>query len=92
MFKLSITSRGFDLYAKAYVEGYSSIVQEVIFQFINHDNTHHEAIAKALNQPEIIVSYILSSLERKGLISMSWSTAGGKVTSISPELKRKLRR
>jgi hypothetical protein len=92
MFSLSITPRGFELYAKAHVKDYSSIVQDVIFQFVNHGNTQDKAIAKALNQPEIIVSYILSLLEQKGLIRVSWSNVGGEVTGISPELKRKLRR
>lgn len=91
IWSLSVTISGFEAYAKVYIKDYNAIVQAVIFQFMNHDNTHNEVIAKAVNQPLIIVNYALWSLDRKGLIKVVSSTGGVEVTGVSPELKRKLR-
>lgn len=88
---LTITMRGFDLYAEANIKDYDELVTSMLFQIVNHNTRENRALAKAVNQPLMVVNFILWGLEKKGLIRAIWSNMGGEVTGVSVELKRKLR-
>lgn len=88
---LTITTSGFDSYAEANIEDYDELVNSILFKIVNHDIRENRALAEAVNQPLMVVNFILWGLERKGHIRAVWSNMGGEVSSVSVELKRKLR-
>lgn len=88
---LTITARGFDLYARANTKDYDKLADSILFKVINHDIRNNQALAEAVNQPLMLVNFILWGLEKKGHIRAVWSNMGGEVIGVSVELKRKLR-
>lgn len=88
---LTMTARGFDLYAEANIKDYDELVNSILFRIVNHDTKSNRDLAEAVNQPLMVVNFILWGLERKGHIRAVWSNMGGEVSSVSVELKRKLR-
>lgn len=87
----TITPYGFDEYGKAYLPGYEGLLTAVAAQLVNGDQAGNEAIATAVNQPRIIVDYLLDVLSSKGLIRVTKFLGGtARVTHVSAELKRML--
>jgi len=68
----------FDEYAKVFVEGYSTIKQEVIRRITEEINDNNLTVADDLKQPKSIIDQILNLLWEKGLITIS-RRLGGKV-------------
>lgn len=89
----SITVYGFDKYARTYIDDYDSIVKSVAFQIVNLNKMDNLSISAALNQPQMIVDYILGILENQRLIKVSKTMVERiLIYNVSPELKRILKR
>lgn len=88
---LTLTTSGFDSYAEANIKGYDKLLDSILFKIINQDTRNNHSLAEAVKQPLMIVNSILWGLERKGHLRAVWSNMGGEVSSVSVELKRKLR-
>ncbi len=85
----SITTYGFDEYARVYVTDYNRIVKAVVFQIVNHNAKNSSSIATSVMQPDMIIDHILDVLASKGLIKLSKTIGGGvNIFNVSPELKR----
>jgi hypothetical protein len=93
----TIQLRGFEEYARAFVENYESIVDSVAFHVVNHaqearaGSLNSEDITEELRHPKMIVNHILKLLERKGFIEIM-VTDGTNVwiMGVSAELRRRL--
>lgn len=88
-FPYTVTTYGFETYAQAYLPEYKSIVQGVMTLIVSKDISGNHALAESLNQPIILIDYILELLEEKNLLQLSKMTQGVIwIYNISPELKR----
>jgi serine/threonine protein kinase len=88
----AITTFGFQEYAKAYVEDYNALVDEVIVQIVRHEKEDNFSIREALSQQQLLVDHILDVLERNGFVKLSKTLGGGvKVYGVSAELKRRVK-
>ncbi len=90
----TITTYGFEQYAKTCIEDYENIFQMVCARIVNYNEKANKQIIQALRQPEILVDHILSVLNNNGLIKISSMISGRTIliSSVSPELKRILRK
>ncbi|MBE9594664.1 MAG: molecular chaperone Tir, partial [Proteobacteria bacterium] len=86
----SITSYGFDKYARVYIDNYDSILKSVVSQILNHDKKDNSSISASLNQPQMIVDHFLEVLVRKKLIGVTKHLGGTRIWDVSPELRRML--
>lgn len=86
----SITSYGFDKYARVYIDNYDSILKSVVSQIVNHNKKDISSISASLNQPQMIVDYFFEVLERKRLIKVVKHLSGTRIWDVSPELRRML--
>lgn len=86
---------GFEEYARAEVEGYGRVKDDVGYYVVNHiDDVDHltsDEIADALEQPRMIVKHILKVFERDGLVE-ALEVIGGEmwVMSATVHLRRAL--
>lgn len=89
----SITVSGFDKYARTYIDDYDSVVKSVAFQIVNLNKMDNLSISASLNQPQMIVDYILGILEKQVFIKVSKTTVERMlIYNVSPKLKRILKR
>ena len=86
----SITSYGFDKYARVYIDNYDSVLKSVVSQIVNHNKKDISSISASLNQPLMIVDYFFEVLERKRLIKVVKHLSGTRIWDVSPELRRML--
>ena len=86
----SITSYGFDKYARVYIDNYDSVLKSVVSQIVNHNKKDNSSISASLNQPQMIVDHFLEVLERKRLIKVVRHLGTPRILDVSPELKRML--
>lgn len=86
----SITSYGFDRYARVYIDNYDSVLKSVVSQIVNHNKKDNSSISTSLNQPQMIVDHFLEVLERKRLIKVVRHLGGTRISDVSPELRRML--
>ncbi|MDP9382031.1 MAG: toll/interleukin-1 receptor domain-containing protein [Chloroflexota bacterium] len=100
----SVTSKGLETYALAFVPGYARFVDSVAAEIIAHERVKGETfdtfmtshlLARALGQPVGLVYHVLESFEREKLITLF--TPNNKyglpsyVTSVSSLLRRRVR-
>jgi hypothetical protein len=86
----SITSYGFDKYARVYIDNYNSVLKSVVSQIVNHNKKDNSSISASLNQPQMIVDYFFEVLERNGHIKLTKYLSGTRIWDVSPELRRML--
>ncbi len=89
----SITTFGFEQYAKVYVDDYASIVELVGLQIVNYNQTNSLEISAASNQPVMIVNHILDMFEIDGMVRLLKISGGDNkvhIYIVTPELKRRL--
>ena len=88
----SITTYGFEQYAKAYVPNYQSTARGVVLQIVNDDKSDSAAIASALGQPRRVIEHVLELLNRRGLIRLikEYGPDTTHFINPSPELRRLL--
>jgi hypothetical protein len=86
----SITSYGFDKYARVYIDNYDSVLKSVVSQIVNHNKKDNSSISASLNQPQMIVDHFLEVLERKRLIKVVRHLGTPRIWDVSPELRRML--
>jgi hypothetical protein len=92
-YHFSVTTYGFEEYARAYIENYDSIFESVCYQIVNHSREDNQSIIKALNQPQRIVDHVLDILHSKGfLIADGVGADTILIFDVSAELKRMLRK
>jgi hypothetical protein len=91
-YHFSITTYGFDEYARVYVENYNSILESVCYQIVNFNREDNHSIIEALGQPQRIVDHVLDVLKSKGIIATDVAGADTiLIFEVSAELKRALR-
>lgn len=73
-----ITSTGFQAYAKVFIPNYSRLLADTLFAVINHDLDDNHKIATHLNQPEVLIDYLLDILKNQGFIKTT-ETMGGNI-------------
>lgn len=93
MNSFQITVRGYEEFAEAYIDNYSSIVKSVVSELVNLNARNSRTISNSINQPLMVVNHILESFENKNWIKISKMVGSGdgsnlRISSISPELKR----
>lgn len=86
----SITSYGFEQYAKAFISGYDVIIKDVLSRIVNHDEMDDGTIASSLNQPVKLISHILDMLAMRGYLKTIKEGDGTSIYNVSPQLKRLL--
>lgn len=87
----TITLYGFHEYAKAFLSDIDSILNGVIARIVNDQMTDSQVIARSLEQPHLIVEYILKLLANNDKLVTSEPIGRSiYVADISPELKRML--
>ena len=88
-----ITTFGFDEYAKANIDDYSSIIDNISLKIINESLTDNIAIEKMLSYSRILIDNILCLLSDRGLIKIE-KCIGGEIFigHVSVEFKRSYRK
>jgi len=66
-----ITSGGFEEYARAYIDGYNEIIDNVVSAIVNENITTNKSLSSKTSQPLIIMNHILNLLEINGHIKLS---------------------
>lgn len=92
-YDFSITSFGFDQFARTRIADYGKLCADVARLLVRHESMNNHGVAEALGMPIRIAEHILESLEGNGLIKFSKSIGGGlhlDVYWVSPELRREL--
>jgi hypothetical protein len=89
----SITTYGFDEYAKIYLKNYDGILKSVILNILNNNIEDNRQLAENLKEPIMIINHFLNLLESRGLIRILKSANEEYITihHISAELKRAFR-
>jgi hypothetical protein len=91
VYHISVTDYGLEEYLEVYVRNYESIFRNVGLQIANLGRKSNNEIAEALDQPQVIVDHILSTLDNRGHIRLQKIYGGSLfILSVSPELKRSL--
>lgn len=91
----SVTMRGFgiEMYARNYIPRYVHLRKDVVHQVVNLGQHSSAAIATALDQPILLINYIVDNLEsEKAFKTITIHTADydRHIYQISPLLKREL--
>jgi len=90
----SITSFGFEEYARLYVSGYDKVGQSVGLQIVNLNQNNTTEISANLNQPVMIVNHVVNLFESRGWLKVVKETGGDFnlfIYNVTPELKRRLK-
>jgi hypothetical protein len=92
----NMTTRGFDQYARIYVQRYEAIVRDVISRIVNAGDRDSHAIRKALSQPNLLIEHILTTLDQDHRRMIDTVQTIGRdspiqIINVSAELKRLLR-
>jgi len=79
---VQITIRGFEIYGKYYVEGFSTLVDNVLVVIMNNNLRTAAAVAKHLSQPQMLIEYVLRILDDRKLIGLIRAHGGAEGTVI----------
>ena len=95
MHDFKITLFGYEEYAEAYIDNYSSIIESVGAEIVNLNARQSKAISNTINQPLMLVNHILEMFESRNFVQISRMVGDGdgsnlRIYSVSPELKRGL--
>jgi len=86
-----VTTYGFDKYANAYINDYSSIVDGIVSAIVNEEITTNAEIQKKLGKEIIVINHVLEVLESNGHIKLSKSLGGGiQIYHVAASLRRAL--
>ncbi len=87
-----ITTFGFDQFARANIDNYEEIVNDICLKLINHSLENNADVADMTNHPLALVNHVFNLLENHGLIKIA-KLMGElyQIINISPELKRMFR-
>lgn len=67
----SITPYGFEIYARSFMPRFEELVKMVLLAIVNEDLMGNKAIAVHLDEPRVLIDYVLEILKRRGLIKTS---------------------
>lgn len=89
---LRVTGWGFEEYARNFLPNYDDIYKSVALEIVNRDAKDAKTIAKAIEQPEIVVDHVVRELKSRGLLKVQEFAGGGLFIHNAPaKLKRWLR-
>jgi hypothetical protein len=90
-FEYQITTYGFEVYASSCIPNYQDRVTALISAIVNQKLGNNIALQQELNEPQVLINYILNVLESKNHLTQV-KTLGGfsYIQDISPALKRSL--
>jgi TIR domain len=87
----SLTTLGFDEYARNFIDGYDAMQTTVVAELVNTDRRADRQIAAETGIPRVLVEHILDVLESRGLVKVSKTTGpNSHVHHVSPQLGRML--
>lgn len=87
----SLTTLGFEEYAKAFIEGYDAVLTKVAVELVNTERRTDRQIASETGVPRVVVEHVFDVLESQGLVKVSKMTGpNSHVHYISPQLGRML--
>jgi len=86
-----VTIYGFENFARAYIDGYSTIVDKVISAIVNENANSNASLESKLNESIIIINHVLDVLESNNHVKLS-KTMGGMVQiyQVAASLRRAL--
>jgi len=90
---ITLTTYGFELYAKNFLKNYGEAIDKVAY-FIVNSKSHlsNTKIEEETHMNSYLIRHILDLLESKSYIDQIKVSCGGRsISSVSPELKRMLR-
>ncbi|WP_434710421.1 toll/interleukin-1 receptor domain-containing protein [Pseudomonas sp. R1-1] len=88
---ISLTSYGFEIYARDYVENYSEIFRSVAFAITNKKLRSLSQIKNELKFNSFLIEHVLRMLASQNSISVSWVLGGDcLINRVSPSLERSL--
>ena len=86
---MEVTNRGFKEYAQSYIPNYDDIYRAVALEIVNRDANDVETIAKAIEQPAVVVEHVLNELDSRHLLKVKrYLSEGVVVDAVPPGLKR----
>jgi hypothetical protein len=86
-----VTTYGFDKYSIAYIDGYNTIIENIVSAIVNENIDDNNELASKVGEPIVIVDHILDVLESNGHIKLSKSLGGTiDIYHISASLRRAL--
>lgn len=86
---MEVTNRGFKEYARSYIPNYDDIYRAVALEIVNRDANDVETIAKAIEQPAVVVEHVLNELDSRHLLKVKrYLSEGVVVDAVPPGLKR----
>jgi len=89
---IQITIRGFGVYGKYFIEGFSDLVDNVLVAIMNHNYRTAAAVANHFGQPQMLIEYILHILDDRkliGLIKAHGGADGTVIHEVSPLGRRR---
>jgi hypothetical protein len=88
----TITTHGFDAYARECIPGYEGLVSDIVSALVNKGLQDNRTIAEALVLNTLLVDHVFDVLETNGHIKQAKMIGGlRRVFNISPALRRALR-
>jgi hypothetical protein len=86
----TITPLGFKTYAATHLPEYRSLYLRAASLIENEKLMHTGAIAEAMGQKLVMAEFILDILASEGCITVRKLSIGGRITSVTPKLRRML--
>jgi hypothetical protein len=91
----SLTSYGFEQYAKTYISDYAGIVETVARRIVLEGDTDSKTISDNVKQPPMLVEHILKRFKDQRLLSIRQTMGRDnpvRITDVTAELRRRVRR
>lgn len=86
---MKVTDRGFKVYARSYIPDYDNIYRAVALEIVNRDAKDVGTIAKAIEQPAVVVEHVLNELDSRNLLKIQrYLSEGVVIETVRPGLKR----
>lgn len=87
--QMTVTDQGFKVYARSYIPDLDGIYRAVALEIANRDAKDVETIAKAIEQPAVVVEHVLNELDSRNLLKVQrYLNEGVIIDDISAGLKR----
>ncbi|VVP65235.1 toll/interleukin-1 receptor domain-containing protein [Pseudomonas fluorescens] len=88
---ISLTSYGFEIYARDHIENYDELFRSVVSSIVNNQFRSFSQIKTKLNCNSFLTEHILKTLANQNYISITWFLGGDcSINSVSPSLRRSL--
>lgn len=86
-----ITTFGFQQYAKAYIDDYDQMINQVALRIVNEKLQDNDAIRERLSANQFVIDHVLDVLEHQGYIRLSRLVGGLiHIVEVSAKLRRAL--